>query len=149
MTQTYFVQTETVRIYFKKPKMNFPNLIKFPNGFAQKTKYTMFHKPQIKDTLPLKLSILSINNYEIEMSSSIKLIGKMVDEHLNEKGSINTLGNKKKISQHESNYIHLLLVSSQLSDLRKYCLLQHNCLKIEKTFQQIKASDKNYLCCDS
>ena len=62
--------------------------------------------------LPLKLSILSINNYEIEMSSSIKLIGKMVDEPLNEKGSINTLGNKKKNSQRESNYIHLLLVSS-------------------------------------
>ena len=144
MTQTYFVQTETLRIYFKKPKINFPNLIKFPNGFAQNTKYTIFHKPQIKDKLPLKLSILSINNYEIERSSSIKFIGKMVDKHLNQKGFINTLGNKN--SQYERNDIHLLLVSSQLSDLRKYCLVQHNCLKIEKTFQQITTSDKNHFC---
>ena len=76
MTQTYFVQTETLRIYFKKPKMNFPNLIKFPNGFAENTKYAIFHKPKIKDRLPLKLPIFSINNYEIERSSSIKFIEK-------------------------------------------------------------------------
>ena len=98
MTQTYFVQTETLRIYFKKPKMNFPNLIKFPSGFAQKTKYTIFHKPQIKNKSPLKLSILSVNNYEIERSPSIKITGKIVDEHLNQKGFINSLGNKKNFS---------------------------------------------------
>ena len=98
MTQTYFLQMETLRIYFKKPKMKFPNLIKFPNGFVQKTKYTIFHKPQIKDKLPLQLPILSFNNYEIERSSNIKFVGKMVDEHLNQKGFINTLGNKKIFS---------------------------------------------------
>ena len=41
MTQTYLVQTETLSIYFKKPKINFK---KFPSGFGQKTKYTIFHK---------------------------------------------------------------------------------------------------------
>ena len=120
----------------------------FLNGFVQKKNYIIFHKPQIKEKLPLKLPILSINNYEIERSSSIKFIGKMVDEYLNQKGFINALGNKK-ISQYESSDIHLLLVSSQLSDLRKYCLVQRICLKIEKIFQQIKTSDKNYSCYNS
>ena len=142
MTQTYLVLTETLRIYFKEPKMN------FLNGFVQKKNYKIFHKPQIKEKSPLKLSTLSINNYEIERPSSIKLIGKMVDEYLNQTGFINALGNKK-ISQYESSDIHLLLVSSQLSELRKYCLVQHICLKIEKTFQQIKTSDKNYSCYNS
>ena len=100
--------------------MNFPNLIKFPNGFTQKTKCTTFHTPQIKDKLALKLPILSVNNHKIERSSIIKLIGKIVDENLNQKGFINTLANEK-ISQYESNDIHLLLVSLQLSDLWKYC----------------------------
>ena len=48
MTQTYFVQTETLRIYFKKPKMNFPNLIKFPNGFAQKTNTQFIKSHRLK-----------------------------------------------------------------------------------------------------
>ena len=55
----------------------------FLNGFVQKKNYIIFHKPYIKEKLPLKLPILSINNYEIERSSSIKFIGKMVDEYLN------------------------------------------------------------------
>ena len=38
MTQTYFVQTETLRIYFKKPKMNFPNLTKICEWFRAKDK---------------------------------------------------------------------------------------------------------------
>ena len=100
--------------------MNFPNLIKSPNGFAQRTKCTTFHTPQIKDKLARKLPILSVNNHKIERSSIIKLIGKTVDKHLNQKGFINTLGNEK-ISQYESNDIHLLLVSSKLSDLWTYC----------------------------
>ena len=104
MTQTYFVQTQTLRIYFKKPKMNSK---KFPNGFAQKTKYTIFHKPQTKNRLPPKLPIHSIDNYKTERSSSIKFVEVMVDEHLNWKDFINILGNRlsNKISQYESNYI--------------------------------------------
>ena len=48
MTQTYFVQTETLRIYFKKPKINFPNLIKFPNGFAQIQSTQFFTSHRLK-----------------------------------------------------------------------------------------------------
>ena len=39
MTQTYFVQTETFRIYFKKPKMNFN---KFSEWFRAKDKRQKF-----------------------------------------------------------------------------------------------------------
>ena len=149
MTQTYFVQTETLRIYFKTPMMNFANLIKFPNGLTEKTKYAIFHQPKIKDKLPLKLPIFSINNYEIERSSSIKFIEKKWSMSILIRRVLSIPQEIKKNSQYGSNDIRFLLVSSQLSDLRKYCLVQHSRLKIGKPFQQIKASDKSYFCYNS
>ena len=47
-----------------------------------KTKFTLFHKPRDKDNLPLQLPNLKINNNEIKRSSSIKLLGVLVDENL-------------------------------------------------------------------
>ena len=48
----------------------------------RKTKFTIFHKPRDKDNIPLQLPKLEINNNEIKRSSSIKLLGVLVDEDL-------------------------------------------------------------------
>ena len=53
-----------------------------------KTRFTLFHKLQDRDNLPLQLPVLKINDYEIKSSSSIKVLGVMVDEHLNWKGNV-------------------------------------------------------------
>ena len=47
-----------------------------------KTRFTLFHRPQDIDNLPLLLLALKINDYEIKLSSSIKFLGILVDEHL-------------------------------------------------------------------
>ena len=47
-----------------------------------KTTFTLFHKPCDKDNLPLQLPNVKINNNEIERSSSVKLLGVLVDENL-------------------------------------------------------------------
>ena len=59
-----------------------------------KTNCTVSHKPQKKDKLPLKLPIISINNYEIERSFSKNFLRVMIDEHLSWNHHINILGNK-------------------------------------------------------
>ena len=59
-----------------------------------KTRFTLFHKLQDRDNLPLQLPVLKINNYEIKRSSSIKFLGVMVDEHLKWKDHINVIENK-------------------------------------------------------
>ena len=59
-----------------------------------KTRFTLFHKPQARDNLPLRLPALKINDYEIKRSSSIKLLGILVDEHFSWIDHINTLENK-------------------------------------------------------
>ena len=59
-----------------------------------KTRFTLFHKLQDRDNLPLQLPVLKINNYEIKRSTSIKFLGVMVDEHLNWKDHINVIENK-------------------------------------------------------
>ena len=59
-----------------------------------KTRFTLFHRPQDRDNLPLRLPALNINDYEIKRSSSIIFLGILVDEHLNWIDHINTLENK-------------------------------------------------------
>ena len=46
-----------------------------------KTRFTIFHRPQDRDNLPVRLPALKINDYEIKQSSSIKFLGILVDEH--------------------------------------------------------------------
>ena len=58
------------------------------------TRFTLFHRPQDRCNLPLRLPALKINDYEITRSSSIKFLGILVDEHLSWIGHINTLENK-------------------------------------------------------
>ena len=57
--------------------------------------------------MPIKLPILSVDNYEIERSSSKNFIRVMVDEHLNWKDCISILGSKlsKEKFQYESSDI--------------------------------------------
>ena len=59
-----------------------------------KTRFTLFHRPQDRDNLPLRLPASKINDYEIKQSSSIKFLGILVDEHLSWIDHINTLENK-------------------------------------------------------
>ena len=47
-----------------------------------KTKYTFFYKFRQKDNIPLKLSALAIKGKVIEQTTSIKLLGILLDEHL-------------------------------------------------------------------
>ena len=49
---------------------------------VEKTKYSFFHKPSKKDDIPLHLSKLIFNNYEIQREESIKFLGVLLDQHL-------------------------------------------------------------------
>ena len=46
------------------------------------TKYSLFHKPNRVDDLPLKLPKLSINNQEIKRASYTKFLGILLNENL-------------------------------------------------------------------
>ena len=59
-----------------------------------KTRFTLFHRPQDRDNLPLRLPALKINDYEIKRSFSIKFLGILMAEHLSWIDHINTLENK-------------------------------------------------------
>ena len=59
-----------------------------------KTRFTLFHRPQDRDNQPLRLPALKINDYEIKRSSSIKFLGILVDEYLILIDHINILENK-------------------------------------------------------
>ena len=58
------------------------------------TRFTLFHRPQDRDNLSLRLPALKINDYEMKRLSSIKFLGIFVDEHLSWVDHINTLENK-------------------------------------------------------
>ena len=49
---------------------------------ADKTKYSLFHKPSKTDDLPLLLPKVLINDKEVEKVGSIKFLGVLLDEHL-------------------------------------------------------------------
>ena len=59
-----------------------------------KTRFTLFHRPQDRDNQPLRLPALKINDHEIKRSSSIKFLGILVDEYLILIDHINILENK-------------------------------------------------------
>ena len=59
-----------------------------------KTRFTLFHRPQDRDNQPLRLPALKINDHEIKRSSSIKFLGILVDEYLIWIDHINILENK-------------------------------------------------------
>ena len=59
-----------------------------------KTRFTLLHKLQDRDNLPLQLPVLKTNNNEIKTSSSLKFLGVMLDEHRNWRDHINVIENK-------------------------------------------------------
>ena len=92
-------KSKTVRSLFLKANVElektsewFPaNRLSLNEG---KTRFTLFHKLQDRDNLPLQLPALNINNYKIKRSISIKFLRVKVDEHLNWKDHINITENK-------------------------------------------------------
>ena len=48
----------------------------------KKTKYSIFHKPRSKDSLPLKLPDISINDLKIERERNFKFLGVTINENL-------------------------------------------------------------------
>ena len=61
---------------------------------ADKTKYSLFHKPSKTDDLPLLLPKVLINDKEVERVGSIKFLGVLLDEHLSWKEHIRYTENK-------------------------------------------------------
>ena len=61
---------------------------------ADKTKYSLFHKPSKTDDLPLLLPKVLINDKEVERVGSIKFCGVLLDEHLSQKEHIRYTENK-------------------------------------------------------
>ena len=61
---------------------------------ADKTKYSLFHKPSKTDNLPILLLKLLINDNKVERVKSIKFLGVLLDEHLSWKEHIRYTENK-------------------------------------------------------
>ena len=94
-----FCKNKTVKTLFLKANIELKKISEWfqANKLSlneDKARFTLFHKLQDRDNLPLQLPVLKINNYEIKRSSSIKFLGVMVDEHLNWKDHINVIENK-------------------------------------------------------
>ena len=64
---------------------------------TDKTKYVLFHKAKSKDSLPLVLPDLFINDVKIKSENSLKFLGVMIDENLTWKTHVELV--EKKISK--------------------------------------------------
>ena len=60
----------------------------------KKTKYVLFHKVSMCDSLPSQLPTMTFNNIEIKRENSIKFLGVIIDENLTWKNHIEVVGNK-------------------------------------------------------
>ena len=79
---------------------------------AKKTKYVLFHKVSMCDSLPSQLPTMTFNNIEIKRENSIKFLGVIIDENLTWKNHIEVAENK--ISKN----IGILYRASHLPDFR-------------------------------
>ena len=59
-----------------------------------KTKYTFFHKFNMRDNIPIKLPNLKINNTNITRERSIKFLGVIIDENITWKNYITEIENR-------------------------------------------------------
>ena len=93
-----FCKSKTVKTLFLKANIELEKI-----GMVQanklslnkdKTRFTLLHKLQDRDNLPLQLLTLKMNSFKIKRSISIKSLGVIVDEHLNWKDQINVIENK-------------------------------------------------------
>ena len=60
----------------------------------KKTKYVLFHKVTMCDSLPLQLPAMTFNNIEIKRENSVKFLGFIIDESLTWKNHIEVVENK-------------------------------------------------------
>ena len=79
---------------------------------ANKTKYVLFHKPRLKENLPLKLPDLYLNNIKIKRETFLRFLGVMVDENLTWKKHIELIENKV------SKNVGILFKASRLLNLQ-------------------------------
>ena len=61
---------------------------------VKKTKYVLFHKVTICDSLPLQLPAMTLNNIEIKSENSIKFLGVIIGENLTWKNYTEVVENK-------------------------------------------------------
>ena len=91
-----------------------------------KTKYIFFHNACEKDSIPLKLPSLFINDREIKRITSIKYLGVLTDEHLTWKEHITVFENKVL------NNLDLLYRARRVTDSTTlknlYFSFMHSCL---------------------
>ena len=66
----------------------------FKNNLENKTKFTLFHRIQDTNKLPIRLPVLKLNEYAIKRSSPIKFLRTAAEELLNRTDYINILENK-------------------------------------------------------
>ena len=97
---------------------------------AKKTKYVLFHKVSMCDSLLSQLPTMTFNNIEIKRENSIKFLGVIIDENLTWKNHIEVVENK--ISKN----IGVLYRASHLLDFK-------NLLKIYFFFIHIYISYAN------
>ena len=121
---------------------------------ADKTKYSLFHKPSKTDGLPLLLLKVLINDKEMERVGSIKFLGVLLDEHLSWKEHIRYtenkiaknigllyrakpfLGKHSLLTQYYScihtylNYANLIWVSTNRTNLKKLQSQQKHAIRI-------------------
>ena len=83
--KTVNIELEKTCIWFKANKLSLNE---------SKTKYTLFHKPNSKDNIPLKLPKLSMNEKEIKRTDCIKFLGVLLDENLTWNNHIHVIENK-------------------------------------------------------
>ena len=95
----------------------------------KKTKYGLFHKVSICDSLPSQLPTMTFNKIEIKRENSIKFLGVIIDENLTWKSHIEVVENK--ISKN----IGVLYKASDLLDFKN--------LKIYFFFIQVYISYAN------
>ena len=60
----------------------------------KKTKYVLFHKVTMCDSLPLQLPAMTLNNTEIKRENSVKFLCVIIDENLTWKNYIEVVENK-------------------------------------------------------
>ena len=150
-TNLFFEHTD-LRILFSMVNRELTKIYEWFNANklslnADKTKYSLFHKPSNTDDLPLLLPKVLINDKEIERVESIKFLGVLLDEHLSWKEHIRYTENKiaknigllyraKPLTLYYSyihtylNYANLILASTNRTNLKKLLSQQKHAIRI-------------------
>ena len=63
----------------------------------KKTKYTLFHKVKMCDSVPLHLPPMALNNIEIKRENSVKFLGVIIDKNLTWKTIFKSENRKEKL----------------------------------------------------